>query len=265
MDDSVNDTMDVGVGGSRQDPNQATDPAASTLIEKKKQDRQDEDEKLWKPWNKRERHLSATVTLHSELAEKYKEWSAAQDLDLLGRPLLLASIEELNVFMCNEILRFSQLPEAIYRKPWFPSLLPLHPPYLSYFPFWAKDHPANHVVRRHHATVRIREEHIRLGTLPCQATDHHVYHTDMVVTGNRKRAGVLPIDETKDTTAYLVDDERAVPRRRKQEQEEGRLDHNTMSVCNGDKGRSTMQTRFVLKRSRDGRFPNEARWLGKSI
>ncbi|EAT79569.1 hypothetical protein HBI56_053830 [Parastagonospora nodorum] len=110
----------------------------------------------------------------SENIEKYKEWSSAQDCDPFDHLLPLAAIEELNKFMCDEIVRISKIPVADKKKPWVPPLSPLHH---QCFPLWAKEHPANDVIRKHLSSVHIREANIESGTLPREARDYHLYHT----------------------------------------------------------------------------------------
>lgn len=92
----------------------------------------------------------------------------------------------------------------------------------------------------------MREENIRLGTLPSQATDHHLYHTDAeVVNWNRKRVGLHPVYDIKETTAYEADDERALPQRRYQRwRRKVALNLDAMSVRNGGELRSPMAERF---------------------
>ncbi|KAH6269025.1 hypothetical protein HBI40_194990 [Parastagonospora nodorum] len=82
--------------------------------------------------------------------------------------------KELNKFMCDEIVRISKIPVADKKKPWVPPLSPLHH---QCFPLWAKEHPANDVIRKHLSSVHIREANIESGTLPREARDYHLYHT----------------------------------------------------------------------------------------
>jgi hypothetical protein len=94
------------------------------------------------------------------MQQMYKEWSSAQDCDFLDRLPPLATMEEFNMFMCDENIRISKIPETNSKKPRVPSLSPLH--HLC-FPFWIKDHPDNDAIRERHASVRIDKERCRGG------------------------------------------------------------------------------------------------------
>jgi hypothetical protein len=59
---------------------------------------------------KRHRKRVQTSNSHPQLAEKYKDWSTAQSDTLPDRPLPLADLDELSIFMCEEILRPSKSP-----------------------------------------------------------------------------------------------------------------------------------------------------------
>lgn len=130
--------MDVDVSHNNDHDAPTTDPAGFDAI----QDQQGKPQRdVDETWNKRQRELETAVESQAQLAEKYKEWSAAQELELLDRPLPLAGLEELSTFICEEIVRVYNSTDTSGRKrTWTPPLPPLHHPC---WPFWAPTHPAN--------------------------------------------------------------------------------------------------------------------------
>lgn len=112
VDDLVNHLIEVNIDASTQNSAQTGNLVASD-IEKAKREDQHGIEQIW---SKRQRELNAAIVSQSELQAKYKEWTSAQDCDLLDRPLPLAAMEALNKVMSDELVRIAEILVAYNKK-----------------------------------------------------------------------------------------------------------------------------------------------------